>query len=310
MNTDPEAAKRQGIKAGVGYAILAYATWGLLPLYWKSLDLIPSDEILAHRIFWSFLFVAAVLTIRRRWKNIKPVLTNKKQLLAVTLCSILVTGNWYIYIWAVNHGQVIEAALGYYINPLLSIALGMIVLGERLHFWQLISLGLAAIGVAIMTIEHGRIPWIAVSLALTFALYGLAKKLLRADALTGLALETFMITPFALGYLMFLEGSGSGTFFKLPTAVLLLLICSGIATAIPLLWFARSAQSVPLSMLGFIQYLSPTISLLMGVFLFKEPFTIVHAITFTFLWSSLLLYSLSYTGLFRKKPRINRTRHI
>lgn len=303
MNTETET--KQKMRAGVIYTIAAFVAWGLLPLYWKYLESVPSDEILAHRIFWSFLFVAMILLMKGRWKSIKSVLVNKKSLLCVLLCSLLISANWFIYIWAVTRGHVIEASMGYYINPLLSVAFGMVVLRERLTSMQNISLVLAIIGVAVLTIQYGKVPWIALSLAMTFALYGLAKKLVNVDALTGLALETVMVTPFALAYLLSLEIKGTGAIGTSTGMVLLLLICSGVATALPLLWFARGAKMVTLSMIGFFQYLAPSISLLLGVFVFKESFTMVHFISFTFIWCGLLLYSLSYTKPFRPKPKVS-----
>jgi chloramphenicol-sensitive protein RarD len=290
-----ERKNQQGMKAGIGYAILAYVTWGVLPLYWKLMESISSIEILAQRIFWSFIFVAVLLTILRRWSNVKSVLTHKKTMLSALFCSFLISGNWFIYIWAVNHGHVIEASLGYYINPLISILLGIVVLRERLAFWQVVSLVLAAVGVFILTVEYGKIPWIAFSLALSFAFYGLAKKQqANVDALTGLTLETVLSAPFAFVYLLMLEANGTGGFGTSSWGILLLFIGSGVVTAMPLLWFARSTKMVPLSTIGFIQYLAPTISLLLGIIVFKESFTLVHAISFAFIWCSLVLYSLSY----------------
>lgn len=278
---------------GMVYTVAAYALWGILPLYWSWLKEIPSGEILAHRIFWSFLFVLCVLIASKRMGQFKAVFSSPKQLFAVLLSSIIISGNWFIYIWAVNHGHVIESSLGYYINPLLSILLGMVVLREKLTIWQIVSVILAGIGVFIMTVEFGKIPWIAFSIALTFALYGLAKKLVKLDSMIALGVETLMVTPIAMIYLLFLETTGQGSIGNIPPVTLILLLCAGVLTAMPLYWFAQGAKRIPLSMIGIIAYLSPSTTLLLGIFLFKEPFTPTHAISFGLIWAALLLYSLS-----------------
>ncbi|ERI04397.1 EamA family transporter RarD [Aneurinibacillus aneurinilyticus] len=283
--------------AGVGYSIIAYIAWGLLPLYWKYLDRVSAFEILAHRIFWSFLFVAFLLMLYRRWEPFKKALLNRKIALAAFLSSVLISANWFIYIWGVNNGHVIEASLGYYINPLLSVALGVVVLKERLSRWQTMALMIASIGVIILTVQYGKIPWISFALAITFGFYGLAKKKAQTEALVGLALETVFMAPLALGYIVFTEASGVGVIGLVSLPEMALLIGTGVVTALPLLWFAKGARSVPLSTMGFIQYMAPTISLILGIFVFKEVFTSTHMISFAFIWCALLLYSLSYTSI-------------
>lgn len=284
-------------KVGIAYAVLAYAAWGMLPLYWKYLERVPAFEILAHRIFWSFLFVLALLLLYRRGTLFKEALCNMRIALPAFLASLLISANWFIYIWAVNNGHVIESSLGYYINPLLSVGLGVLVLKERLTRWQIVALSLAGVGVLILTLQYGKVPWIAFSLAVTFGLYGLVKKQAQTEAMVGLALETFFVAPLALIYIVFLEAKGAGAIGFVSAAEMGLLLGAGVVTAFPLLWFAKGARTVPLSMLGFIQYLSPTITLAIGVFVFKEAFTAVHTISFAFIWCALLLYSLSYTNL-------------
>ncbi|RXT02306.1 EamA family transporter RarD [Ammoniphilus sp. CFH 90114] len=280
---------------GIWYAVAAYASWGLLPLYWKALQQIPSGEILAHRILWSFVFVSMILFLMKRWKSFKEVLFQPSVRLGIFASGFLISANWFTYIWAVNNNHVIEASLGYYINPLLSFCLGMLVLKERLHFWQLVSIALAAIGVIIITVEFGKIPWVAFSLALTFAFYGLAKKLTKVDSMISLALETTIVAPLAILYLSFLQWNGSGALGTVTMGEHFLLFGAGIVTALPLLWFAQAAKRISLTTIGFIQYLSPSIGLLLGIFLYKEPFTTAHIISFSFIWAALLLYSISST---------------
>ncbi|GEN34326.1 EamA family transporter RarD [Aneurinibacillus danicus] len=294
MNFEGEEREKA---VGIGYTVIAYAAWGLLPLYWNYLKQVAAFEILAHRIFWSFLFVLLLLMLYRRWPQFKEAFHSRHIMLAAFFCSLLISVNWFIYIWGVNNGHVIESSLGYYINPLFSVALGVLVLREKLTRWQTIALAIAGLGVAILMIQYGKVPWIALSLAITFGLYGLAKKKAQAEALVGLALETVFMVPFAFGYLVFLETSGAGAIGHVSTSELLVLAGSGIVTALPLLWFAKGTRLVPLSTIGFIQYLSPTITLLIGVFVFKETFTSVHMVSFAFIWCALLLYSLSHTSL-------------
>lgn len=295
--------ERRSVKQGAGLLIASYAAWGLLPLYWKFLSNIPSDQILAHRIFWSFFFVTILIFAGRHWSEIKTVFHSKKNILAIFLCSLIISGNWYIYIWAVNHDHIVESSLGYYINPLISVALGVIVLRERLSFWQIVSFTMAAIGVSVLTVEYGKFPWVGLSLALTFAVYGLAKKLVKVDSLTGLTLETFMAMPFALAYIFYVENNGTGLTGSISLIEFIALLCSGVVTALPLLWFARGAKAVPMSTVGFLQYLSPTIQLFIGIFVFHETFSYIHAISFSFIWLGLLLYTFSFTGLLGAKRK-------
>jgi len=289
---------------GIWYAVGAYIVWGMLAIYWKLLKDIPSGEILAHRVFWSFLFVFVLLILGKRMSQIKEVLSVRKNTITILISGFLISFNWFCYIWAVNHDHVIEASLGYYINPLLSFALGVIVLREGMHRWQFISILLAAVGVLILIIEFGNIPWIALFLASTFALYGLTKKLIQLDSLTTLALETLMVFPFALLYLFFLQSNGTSSLSHISITTFVLLACSGAFTAIPLLWFAQGAKRLPYTTISFIQYISPSISLLLGIFLFKETFTWVHLVSFGFIWFALFLYSIT-SNRSSKKNRKN-----
>lgn len=305
MNDKTKTDKNKII--GIWYAIAAFTAWGFLPLYWKLLKRMPAAEILSHRIFWSFVLVTVILIINKRWSNIRQVLSDRRKRFSLLLSSLLISANWFIYIWAVNDNHIVEASLGYYINPLLTIFLGMLVLKERLTFWQLISLFLALAGVLVVTLEYGQVPWIALSLALTFALYGLVKKIANLDSMTGLAVETGFVVPIALSYLIYKQIQGTASFGTAPTYITLLIIGSGIATALPLIWFAHGATRVPLSTVGFIQYLAPTISLIIGLAIFHEPFTKPYLLSFALIWSALILYSLSQTNLMSKmQPQFGR----
>ncbi|QOS99310.1 EamA family transporter RarD [Brevibacterium sp. JNUCC-42] len=284
-------------RVGVLYAIAAYTMWGFLPIYWKSVSFIPPGEILAHRILWSLIFAIVLVGLSKNWKRVMDFMKKPKSLLLFLLASVLISANWMIYIWAVNSGHIVETSLGYYINPLLNVALGMLFFRERLDFWQLISLLFAAVGVCWMAINFGQLPWISLSLALSFGIYGVVKKLIQTDSITSLTLETVPVALISLVYIFWLQSQGSGSFGIADWGTDLLLIGSGIATAMPLLAFASAAQRVSLSTLGFIQYLAPTIQLAIAVFLYKESFTHSHLLSFICIWSALVLYTLSRTPI-------------
>ncbi|WP_070120130.1 EamA family transporter RarD [Bacillus marinisedimentorum] len=298
-----EEEQKESLK-GIGYGASAYFLWGLLPLYWKLVGHVPSDEVLAHRFIWSFVFTAAILLMMGKGKTfikeLKEIISRKKQFLGIILASLFISINWFTYIWAVNNDHVIEASLGYYINPLVSVMLGIIVLKETLSRWQVISFILAATGVLIMTLSYGDVPWAALSLAISFGLYGLFKKMVNAGSLTGLAIETMILTPVALFYVVMLHQAGQSSFLLDGTATVPLLIGAGVATAVPLLLFASAARRVTLTMVGFLQYLAPTLTLILGVFLYNEPFTSVEMAAFSFIWTALIIFSFAKTRLFRK----------
>ncbi|WP_080844428.1 EamA family transporter RarD [Cytobacillus gottheilii] len=290
------------IKNGALYAGFSYLLWGILPIYWKLIHHVNSDEILANRILWSFIFMIFILVVSRKWapflQTLKGLKANKKQAAALVLASILISCNWFVYIWAVNADRMIEASLGYYINPLVSVLLGMLVFKERLGIMQYISFILALAGVLILSISYGQVPWASLLLAFSFGFYGLAKKLITVEPAIGLTLETLVVAPFALIYLVILYSNQSLALFHLSAGTDLLLLGAGIATAIPLLLFAKGAQKIPLSMLGFLQYIAPTITLILGVFVYGEAFSSVHLLAFLFIWSALTVYSLSKTKLY------------
>ncbi|WP_442595491.1 EamA family transporter RarD [Neobacillus sp. D3-1R] len=277
----------------------SYLLWGLLPIYWKLLVEVKSDEILANRVVWSFVFMIVLLILTRKLGKLggtlKHLKANKKQMMALIIASILISGNWFIYIWAVNSGHMIEASLGYYINPLISVILGIIVFKERMNMTQLLSILLALIGVLVLTISYGSFPWISLSLAFSFGLYGLAKKMIVVDSTIGLTLETMVVTPIGIAYMIYLFVQGNNSFLTISPTIDLLLIGAGAATATPLLFFAKGAQRIPLSTLGFLQYIAPTISLILGVFVYGEHFSKAHLVAFVFIWLALTMYSFSKT---------------
>ncbi|MCC5801694.1 MULTISPECIES: EamA family transporter RarD [Rossellomorea] len=294
-------------QAGILYTAFSYLLWGILPIYWKWVNHVSADEILANRIFWSFWFMLLFLFVSKRWKEftnyLKTSLTKKKQLFALLLASLLISTNWFIYIWAVNTNQMVEASLGYYINPLVSVLLGVFILKESLSKAQVISFGLAAIGVLILTLSYGEFPWIAIGLAFSFGLYGLAKKLIQVESSIGLTLETMTIAPISLIYLGYMWQEGTLSLFHVSVGTDLLLMGAGAATAIPLLFFSKGAQQIPLYMVGFLQYIAPTITLILGIFMYHEEFSVTHLVSFMFIWLALTVFTASRVQYARKRRR-------
>lgn len=278
---------------GVIYAVAAYTLWGFIPVYWKLLDSVASMELLANRIVWALVFMLIVITVTKQWDELKRTIKNKRQMLYIFIASILITINWGLYIWAVNSNKIIDASLGYYINPLLAVALGVVIFKEKLNYLTGAALIVAFIGVMIKTIQYGKIPWISLSLAISFALYGAIKKSVNVSSTVGIMLEAAMITPVAAIYIALRNISGVGAFNTQGALVIFLIIGSGIATAIPLLLFASGAKRIPLSLIGFTQYISPTISLFIGIFMYNEGFTATDMIAFGFIWVAIVIYSLS-----------------
>ncbi|MEW9500681.1 EamA family transporter RarD [Jeotgalibacillus marinus] len=294
-------------KQGIVFATFAYILWGLLPIYWKLLQDVGADEILANRVFWSFWFMLLLLMVTGNLRAFKAeglaLIKRKKRLLALITASVLISMNWFIYIWAVNTNQMVEASLGYYINPLVSVLLGVIVLKEILSRVQVASFILALIGVVIITASYGNFPWIALTLAMSFGLYGLVKKMIKVDPAIGLTLETLTIMPIAMIYIGYLFSKGTPSLFSGMLDTDLLLIGAGVATAIPLLFFAKGAQRIPLYMIGFLQYITPTLTLLLGVFVYGEPFSLIDFISFLFIWAGLTLFTFSRSKWYVALPR-------
>ncbi len=281
----------QGARMGILAGLSAYFIWGIAPLYFKAVAEIPLWEVLAQRVFWSLVVCLAFLAVLRRWGELKSAIRNPKTRLALTVSTVLITVNWSIYIWAVAEGRVLEASLGYYINPLLNVALGVLVLKERLSRFQAIAVALAALGVLNQAVTLGHPPWVALSLGISFALYGLVRKRAPVESLTGLTVETGIVAPFALGYMVWLGMTGHSSYGDSWTTDLLL-IGFGPLTAVPLLLFAIAARRLKLSTLGFMQYLAPTLQFLLALTVWREPFTWVQGITFGLIWAGLVFYSL------------------
>ncbi|MBD3413516.1 MAG: EamA family transporter RarD [Candidatus Aminicenantes bacterium] len=291
---------------GTWSAVAAYGSWGLLPLFWKTLDRIPAQNILAHRIVWSLVFLAFLISYRKKWLRIKNIFLHKKKRISFLFTAGFLGVNWFTYIWAVNSGHVVDASLGYFINPLVVVLLGVLFLKETLNFWQKISVFLAFVGVLYMTIDVGRIPWVSLTLALTFALYGLFRKKADADSMPGLASEMMILAPLALAFLVYVNINSKGFIGKLPVSTHILLLCTGVVTAVPLLCFNYGVKRVELKTIGFLQYLSPTFQLFLGVFAFKEAFSLTHMVSFGLIWVALILYSISNTSFMRRiEPSVN-----
>jgi chloramphenicol-sensitive protein RarD len=288
---------------GTLYALGAFTLWGLLPVYWKWLSAVPAGETLAHRVFWSAVCTTGLLLFIGR-RNFFRLLASPRTRISLIVTGLLIGVNWFTYIYAVNTDRIVESSMGYYINPLISIMLGMVVLKERLNRLQIAALILAAVGVLIVTVNFGRVPWIALMLSSTFALYGLLKKLANLDSLSSLAIETLLLTPFALGFILVGMYRGTAAAGQMGLGTDMLLIFSGIVTALPLYWFAQGARRIPLSRVGFLQYIAPSLMLLIGVVLYKEPFTTVHAISFGCIWTALVLYSYSLAKFVRSRLNI------
>jgi chloramphenicol-sensitive protein RarD len=288
-----------GSGAGLAAAIAAFTIWGAMPAYLKPLQAVGALEIMAHRIVWCCLLVFAWLAVRGELQAVRAALADRGVRLRLVASATLISLNWLVYVWAVAHDHVIDSSLGYFINPLLSVVLGVMVLGERLNRPQQVAVGLAVIGVLHLAVVAGRPPWIALALAATFGLYGLIRKVVVVDAVPGLATETLLLTPFALAWLVWLEWRGIGALGRAAPHVSALLVGSGLITALPLALFAYGARRIPLSTVGLVQYIGPTLQFLTGVWLFREPFSRERAVGFVFIWTALAIYA--GDGLWRNR---------
>ena len=276
----------KGIWNGLG----AYVLWGFFPIYWKLLHDVPALQVIGHRIGWSFILLVAVILLTRQWENFRSAALVPKVIGIYAIAGVLLSINWLVYVWGVNSGFIVETSLGYFINPLVSVLLGVIFLRERLRAMQWVPVGLATIGVIYLTVTYGRLPWIALSLAFSFGIYGLVKKLAPLGSLYGLTLETALVFPAALIYLAFVDSAGTGVFLHHSTLTDILLIGTGVVTSIPLLMFASAARQIPLTMIGVLQYVAPTLQFLIGVFLYHEPFDHSRLIGFSLVWIALIIF--------------------
>ena len=287
----------ENYKQGIFFGLAAYVLWGILPVYWKALELVSPFEILSSRFMWSCVFVFLLIIFQKKWplfaKEVKQVFSNVKTGAAMVAAGITISFNWGTFIWAVNNGHIVETSMGYYINPLVSILFAVVFLRERLDKMQLAAITCAFIGVASMVYSFGKIPWVSLTLAFTFALYGLLKKILLVSALTSIMLETLLITPLALLYEYSLWQQGVSFYASENLQVIMMLTGAGVVTAIPLLLFTAGARLLPLKIIGFLQYISPTLTLLIGVFVYNEAFTASHLMAFGWIWAALLLFIVS-----------------
>jgi len=292
-------SKHTEAQIGIGYALLAFSVWGFLPIYWKLLDTVPSLEILAHRMVWSVLFLVGLLAVQKRLGEFRDLLKTPKYIWMLLGTAVLLGVNWFVYIYGVNTNQIVETSLGYFINPLFSVLLGAIFLKERLNYWQSLALGMAALGVLNYLWDFDSLPWIALSLAFTFSFYGLLRKMIPVKPLVGLLMETVLLAPFALVMIVVWNVDGTGNIGG-DWEIVIFLVSAGVVTSLPLLWFTNAGKRLRYTTLGFIQYMTPSIQLLIGVYLFDEPFTSTHSITFALIWTGLVIFSIN--SLFVQRP--------
>ncbi|WP_050921684.1 EamA family transporter RarD [Vibrio harveyi] len=287
MTPEEQQRSRQGVLLAIG----AYTMWGIAPIYFKSIAEVSPLEILSHRVIWSFFLLAALLHFGRHWRSVRDIIKNKTKMMFLVSTAILVGANWLIFIWAVNSNHMLDASLGYYINPLINVLLGMVFLGERLRKLQWFAVVLAACGVLVQLIVFGSVPVVAIALAMSFGCYGLLRKKVSVEAQTGLFIETLVMLPAAAIYLLFIASSPTSNMLDNPMQLNTLLIAAGVITTLPLLCFTGAATRLKLSTLGFFQYIGPSLMLLLAVLIYGEPFTSDKAITFAFIWGALVVFS-------------------
>ena len=275
---------------GILHAFAAYSIWGLVPIYWKFLKHVPATQLIGHRIVWSFVLLVFILLVGRKWPEFRASISGGKVTLIYSVAAILCGLNWFIYVWAVTAGYILEASLGYFINPLLSVLLGVIFLRERLRPFQWLSIGLAAAGVTFLAIVYGRLPLIALGLALTFGFYGLVKKKAPLNSLNGLTLETGILFLPGLAFLSYMNWIGKGAFFHTGLTSDLLMVGAGFITTIPLLFFASATQRIPLTTIGIMHYITPTLQFLLGVLVYREAFSATQAFGFGIIWVGLIIF--------------------
>ena len=290
---------------GILLAIGAYGLWGVLPVYWKTIVIVPAPQILSHRIIWSFLFLVIILLVKNDLAAFRLAIKSKKTVAIFCVASVLIGVNWLTYIWGVNAGYIVETSLGYFINPLVSVVLGVIFLREKIRLSQWFPIILATLGVLYLTVSYGALPWIALLLASTFGLYGLIKKTAPLNSLHGLSLETGILFLPALFYLIAAESQGTGIIGHSSWIVTFLLVFTGVVTALPLLLFASAARRINLSTLGILQYIAPTMQFLLGVLIYGEAFTQTRLIGFSIIWIALLIYSMESVIFKRKRARVS-----
>jgi chloramphenicol-sensitive protein RarD len=290
---------------GLFYATAAFLLWGIVPVYWKMLQHVPAMEILSHRVVWGLVFVAVWMTIRKRWSELRDVFRRPRTVAALLASTVFIAANWGLFIFAVNTNRVLATSLGYYINPLVNVVLGLIVLHERLNRRQVFAVVLAALAVILLTVQAGELPWISLVLPVSFGLYSLLRKTVRADAIVGLTFETAALAPFAVGFLLLQEHRGVGALGHQGMTIDLLLIGAGAVTAVPLMLFTLGVRRIPLSTAGLLQYIAPTCTFLLAVLLYGEEFSTAHAVSFGLIWIALAIYTLDLRYRLRKEPDLD-----
>lgn len=283
--------ERSDRNAGLVWAFLAYGSWGFFPLFWKLLDHVPALELVAHRVLWACVAYLVLVAGRGRLRELARSLRDPRVLRAIAPAALFVSVNWLVFVYAVVTDRVLHASLGYFLNPLVSIVLGLVFLRERMRPMQWIAVGLAALGVVQLAGLAEGVPWIGVVLAVTFGLYGLTRKVAPVDGLMGATVESVLLVPIAVGYLVWLAVAGTGAFGTLGVRTDLLLVCAGIVTATPLVWFANAARLLPLRTLGFVQYLAPSCQFLLAVYAFGEPLTSAHVRAFGCIWTAVAIFT-------------------
>lgn len=285
-------SEQQVARQGVLFALGAYTIWGIAPIYFKTLAHVPAFEVLAHRVIWAFLFMLGLILASGRWQQVKRAFDSPKLLLLLAVASCLIGLNWFLFIWAVANDHILDASLGYYINPLLNVAIGMLIFGERLRRLQVIAVALAVLGVAVQIITFGSVPWVALVLASSFATYGALRKKLPFDSLTGLWLEVILLLPFMLLYFIFFASSSASNMLANSWQLNGLLVLAGVITTVPLLFFNGAAKRIRYSTLGLFQYIAPSLMFLLAVLLYNEPLTLDKGLTFVIIWLALLIYTI------------------
>ncbi|MDH3575860.1 MAG: EamA family transporter RarD [Desulfobacteraceae bacterium] len=299
---------RQESLSGVVYASSAFLIWGLSPIYWKVMRDIPAFEIIMHRVIWSFFFLIIVLVFQKHWNEFMAAVKKPRTFMILIPTTILLGFNWFIYIWAINNEHILQASLGYFINPLINVLLGMLFLRERLRRLQTMSLALATIAVLYLTFYHGEFPWIALSLAFAFGFYGLIRKVAPVSSLVGLFIEMLFLSGPALAYILFLNSKGIGALFHISLKIDLFLMGAAFLTAVPLLLFTMGTRRLNLSTVGFLQYIAPSCMFLLGVFLYNEPISSAQIFAFVLIWTALFIYSTDaarYYRLAKNPPDLN-----
>lgn len=293
-------------KQGMLLALAAYLTWGVAPLYFKLLADFPAPDILMHRVVWSVVALTFFIMAAKHWHKVRAALRSKKIVLTLLICGLLLAGNWLVFIWAVNNDHLLDASLGYYINPLLNVFLGRMFLGEKLRPMQQVAVGLAFVGVVTLIVSYGNLPWIALFLAISFGIYGLLRKKIPVESMPGLLIESCMMLPFAV-YFWFFHGAPNSNMIANSWDINLILLSAGLVTTIPLICFNAAAKRIKYSTLGFFQYIAPSMMFLMAVILFGEPLDEARLITFGFVWFGLFVFSLDSWRYYQKERKLNKS---